>query len=72
MESNDRLNWGDDSEIEKIIPLDRGTNNFSLTYNLEPLLFSDVVQKINRWNLKNERILVLTTKYIYLFRKKRN
>ena len=72
MESNDRLNWGDESEIEKIIPLDRGINNFSLTYNLEPLLFSDVVQKINRWNLKNERILVLTTKYIYLFRKKRN
>jgi hypothetical protein len=24
MESNDRLNWGDDSEIEKIIPLDKG------------------------------------------------
>jgi hypothetical protein len=38
---------------------------------LEPLLFSDVIQKINRWNLKNERILLLTTKNIYLFRKKR-
>jgi len=30
------------------------------------------VQKINRWNLKNERILILTTRSIFLFRKKRN
>jgi len=29
MESNDRLNWGDDSEIEKIIPLDKGINSSS-------------------------------------------
>ena len=27
MESNDRLNWGDDSEIEKIIPLDKGIDS---------------------------------------------
>ena len=25
MESNDRLNWQDDSDIEKIIPFDIGT-----------------------------------------------
>ena len=24
MESNDRLNWQDDKEIEKIIPFDKG------------------------------------------------
>ncbi len=44
---------------------------YSIAYTIEPLLFSDVVQKINRWNLKNERILLLTTRNIYLFRKKR-
>ena len=51
MESNDRLNWGDDSEIEKIIPLDRGINNFSLTYNLEPLLFIILVQTFTNGKL---------------------
>lgn len=32
MESNDRLNWQDDKEIEKIIPFDKGILNISNTF----------------------------------------
>jgi hypothetical protein len=69
MESNDRLNLQDDKDIEKIIPFEIGIQIY-LTL-LEPLLFSDNVQKMNRYGFKNERVLILTTKNVYLFRKKR-
>ena len=69
MESNDRLNLQNDKEIEKIIPFDLG-KNFNINMKLEPLLFSDKVAKINRWSLKNDRVLILTTRSIFLFRKK--
>lgn len=69
MESNDRLKLQNDKEIEKLIPFEVGKFNNLLSY-LEPIMFSEKVHKINRWSLKQERILVLTTKSIYLFRKK--
>jgi len=37
---------------------------------IEPLLYSEKVLKINRWNVKQQRILILTVKSIYLFNKK--
>ena len=39
---------------------------------IEPILFSEKIFKINRWSLKQERILILTVKSVYIFRKKRN
>ena len=36
----------------------------------EPILFSEKIFKINRWSLKQERILVLTVRSVYIFRKK--
>lgn len=68
MESNDRMRFQNDKEIEKLIPFDQGRSSPKF---VEPILFSDKVSKVNRWNLKQERILVLTIKGIYLFRKKR-
>ena len=69
MESNDRLNLQDDKDIEKIIPFEVGMH-FYRSHILEPLLFSDNVQKMNRYGFKNERVLILTTRNVYLFRKK--
>lgn len=59
MESNDRLNLTDDSDFEKIIPFEK-----------EPIMFSDKVFKLNRWGMKQERIIILTDVCIYLFRRK--
>lgn len=41
-----------------------------MLYNVEPILFSEKIYKINRWSLKQERVLVLTVKSVYIFRKK--
>ena len=38
--------------------------------SVEPILFSGKIFKINRWSLKQERILVLTVRSVYVFRKK--
>ena len=69
METNDKLNLQNDKDIEKLIPFDKGK---FLTYQnfIEPILFSDKVYKINRWNIKQERTICLTVKKVYLFRKK--
>jgi hypothetical protein len=69
MESNDRLNLQNDKEIEKLIPFEVGMVT-SLTIFIEPILFSEKIFKINRWSLKQERILVLTVRSVYIFRKK--
>lgn len=75
METNDQLNLQNDKEIEKLIPFEVGNNllliNLDLTnYIIEPILFSSKIFKINRWSLKQERILVLTVRSVYVFRKK--
>lgn len=36
----------------------------------EPIMFCEKVQKLNRWSIKQERMLILTTESIYSFRKK--
>lgn len=59
VESNDSLKIQNDKEIAKIIDFDN-----------ELLMFSDKFQKINRWNNRQERNIVLTTTTIYVFRKK--
>jgi hypothetical protein len=71
MESNDRMHFQNDKEIEKLIPFELGNYSLNLII-IEPILYSEKIQKVNRWNLKQERILVLTFRGIYLFRKKRN
>lgn len=70
MESNDRLNLQNDKDIEKLIPFEIGTQLIIYELNLEPILFSEKIYKINRWSLKQERVLVLTVKSVYIFRKK--
>lgn len=70
MESNDRLNLQNDKDIEKLIPFEIGTHLIIFELNLEPILFSEKIYKINRWSLKQERVLVLTVKSVYIFRKK--
>jgi len=68
METNDRLGLQNDKEIEKLVPFDKG--NHKLINLIEPMLFSDKILKINRWNLKQERGIILTVKNIYILRKK--
>jgi hypothetical protein len=71
VESNDRLKLQNDKDIEKLIPFDQGFyNSFSITFQLEPILFSEKMSKINRWNIRQERSLILTVLSIYVFRKK--
>ena len=71
MESNDRLKLQNDKEIEKLIPFEIGRKLTFYITHIEPILFSEKIYKINRWSLKQERILVLTVKSVYVFRKKR-
>lgn len=70
MESNDQLNLQNDKEIEKLIPFDIGKALRRVKDLLEPILFSAKIFKINRWSLKQDRILVLTVRSVYVFRKK--
>ncbi len=60
MVNNDRLDLEKDKDIQKVIDLD-----------VEPIIFSDYISKMTRWNTKTERILVLTTVNIYNFKGKK-
>ena len=76
MESNDRLNLQNDKDVEKLIPFEQGksyTINIDNKLNcliIEPILFSEQIQKVNRWNIKQDRVLILTVKSVCVFRKK--
>ena len=41
-----------------------------IDFDVEPLLFSDYISKMTRYNNRTERILILTTVNIYNFKKK--
>jgi len=59
MESTDKLGLLSNPDFEKIINFDS-----------EPIMFSNRIHHLNRWNIKSERSLVLTDKFIYEFQKK--
>lgn len=59
MDPNDSLNVSSNVDYSKIINFDQ-----------EPVLFSNLVKKVNAWSLKQERVLILTYKYLYNFKKK--
>ena len=56
-EDSDYLGFANDKAIVKII-------------NGEKILFSDKIIKINRYNMYQERIIVITDKAIYNIKKK--
>lgn len=56
-EDSDYLGFAGDKAIAKII-------------NGEKILFSDKIIKINRYNMHQERIIVITDKAIYNIKKK--
>ena len=59
MDTNDVLQVASNSDYSKIIHFDQ-----------EPVLFSSVVKKVNTWSIKQDRVLILTYKYLYNFKKK--
>jgi hypothetical protein len=61
---NDFLNYESDKEILSII---KDGNNKP---NLETLLLSDKIIKINRYNMSQERNVIVTNKALYNLKKK--
>ena len=54
----DFLNWSQDNDIQKII-------------NKETLYYSNKIQKINHYNISQERVIVLTNEALYNIQKKK-
>jgi hypothetical protein len=56
--TNDKLEMQNNKIYEKFID-----------FNSEPVMFSDTAIKINMWGMKQERILLMTSKNIFNFKK---
>lgn len=46
-------------------------NFFVLSYTLDPIMLVEKVHKVNRWSLKQDRILVISANALLLFSKKK-